>query len=345
MKQMEKSFISRLFSPVDVGIDLGTSSLRIFLKNRGIVLREPSVAAVDRSTGKVGAIGSRALALEGKTGWDVVWPLQHGVIAEFDEAQGLLEAALGRVMGRNLFFKPRVMLCVPTGVTGVERRAVTEAATMAGAAKTYLAEEPVAAALGAGIHITEPRGHLVVNIGSGTTSAAVLSLGKIICAASLRQGGGAFNEIIVRHLQRTMNFGVTFAQAEALKQTLGTLNPLGQRGSQIVQGKDAITGLPTSLRLTGQDLAKALGEPLQDLVVCLRTLLEKTPPELCADILEEGIVLTGGGALLNGLADALAKQMRMRTVVASQPEDCVAIGAGMALEDSELLEIMTDKRG
>lgn len=344
MKQMEKSFLSRLFSPVDVGIDLGTSSLRVFLKNRGIVLREPAVAAVDRSTGKVGAIGSRALGLVDKNGWDVVWPLRHGVIAEFDEAQGLLEAALSRVVGKNLFFKPRVMLCVPTGVTGVERRAVTEAALMAGAAKTYLAEEPVAAALGAGIHITEPKGHLVVNIGSGTTSAAVLCLGKIISSASLRQGGGAFNEAIVRYLQRALNFKIDFIQAENLKLTLGTLNPLGQRGSQIVQGRDAITGLPTSLRLTGQDMARGLGEPVQELLACLRRVLEKTPPELCGDILEEGIVLTGGGALLDGLADCLAGQLHIRTMVAPHPEDCVAIGAGMAFDDPEILDAMAEKR-
>ena len=214
MKHTEKSLFARLFNPVDVGIDLGTSSTRVFMKNRGIVLEEPTVVAIDPATGKTGAIGSRAREMNGQGQWEVVWPLENGVIADFDASVGLLETVLDRVVGKNLFFKPRVMVCVPTGVTGVERRAVTEAALLAGAARTYLIEGPLAAALGAGLPIQEPRGRMVVDIGSGTTSAAVMSMGRIIQAASLRMGGEAFNEGLIRHLRDRLNIQIERPLAE-----------------------------------------------------------------------------------------------------------------------------------
>ena len=343
MKHTEKSWLSRLFNPVDVGIDLGTASTRVFMKNRGIVLEEPTVVALDPNTGKTAAIGSKAREMTGKGQWEVVWPLENGVIADFDGSVGLLETVLDRVVGRNLFFKPRVMICVPTGVTGVERRAVTEAALLAGAAKTFLIEGPLAAALGAGLPIQEPKGRMVVDIGSGTTSAAVLSMGRIIQAASLRMGGEAFNEGLVRHLRDALNIQIEGSLAEEIKLDIGTVSRRGRRSTKIIHGRDNITGLPTSLRLSSQDAVRGLGEPIGPILACIHSVLEKTPPELTADLLETGIVLTGGGALLEGLDECIEAGTHVRTRVADHPRECVAKGAGMALDDSALLEILEGK--
>lgn len=343
MKRTEKSLFDRLFNPVDVGIDLGTASTRVFMKNRGIVLEEPTVVAIDPATGKTGAIGSRAREMAGQGQWEVVWPLESGVIADFDASVGLLETVLDRVVGKNLFFKPRVMICVPTGVTGVERRAVTEAAMLAGASRTYLIEGPLAAALGAGLPIQEPRGRMVVDIGSGTTSAAVMSMGRIIQAGSLRIGGEAFNEGLIRHLRDRLNIQIDRPLAEEIKLEIGTVSRRGRRSTQIIRGRDNITGLPTSLRLSSQDTVAGLEEPLTDILACIHRVLEKTPPELAADLLEEGIVLTGGGALLEGMDECIQAGTHVRTRVAASPRECVARGAAMALEDRGLLEILEGK--
>lgn len=343
MKRTERSLLSRLFNPVDVGIDMGTTTTRVFMKNRGILLQEPSVVAVDPNTGKIGAIGSKAREMAGKGQWEVIWPLENGVIADFDGAVGLLETVLDRVVGRNLFFKPRVMLCVPTGVTGVERRAVTEAALLAGAARTYLIEEPVAAALGAGLPIQEPKGHLVVNIGSGTTSVALLSMGRIIHSASLRMGGEAFNQALIRFLRDRLHLQIETSLAEEIKLDIGTVSPTGRRGNRIVKGRDTITGLPTTVRLGAQELRQGLEEPVVALLSCVHSVLEKTPPELAADLLDTGILLTGGGSLLEGLDECLERGTHVRTRVAPNPQECVARGAGMALDDPALLELMERK--
>lgn len=344
MKRTEKrSLFSRLVNPVDVGIDMGTTTTRVFMKNRGIVLQEPSVVAVDPTTGKIGTIGSKAREMAGKSQWEVIWPLENGVIADFDGAVGLLETILDRVVGRNLFFKPRVMLCVPTGVTGVERRAVTEAALLAGASRTYLIEEPVAAALGAGLPIQEPKGHLVMNIGSGTTSVALLSMGRIIHSASLRMGGEAFNAALDRFLKDHLHLQVESSQTEEIKLDIGTVSPNGRRSNRIIRGRDTITGLPTTVRLGAQELRRGLEEPVVSLLACLHSVLEKTPPELAADLLDTGIILTGGGSLLEGLDECIQAGTHVRTRVAPNPQECVARGAGMALDDPALLELMERK--
>ncbi|WP_432642650.1 rod shape-determining protein [Acidaminococcus sp.] len=344
MKRTEKrSLFSRLFNPVDVGIDMGTTTTRVFMKNRGILLQEPSVVAVDPNTGKVGAIGSKAREMAGKGQWEVIWPLENGVIADFDGAVGLLETILDRVVGKNLFFKPRVMLCVPTGVTGVERRAVTEAALLAGAAKTYLIEEPVAAALGAGLPIQEPKGHLVMNIGSGITSVALLSMGRIIHSASLRMGGESFNAALDRFLKDHLHLQVENSQTEEIKLDIGTVSTHGRRSNRIIRGRDTITGLPTTVRLGAQELRQGLEEPVVSLLACLHGVLEKTPPELAADLLDTGIVLTGGGSLLEGLDECIQNGTHVRTRVAPNPLECVARGAGMALDDPALLDLMERK--
>ena len=332
MKRTEKSLFDRLFNPVDVGIDLGTASTRAFMKNRGIVLEEPTVVAIDPATGKTGAIGSRAREMAGQGQWEVVWPLESGVIADFDASVGLLETVLDRVVGKNLFFKPRVMICVPTGVTGVERRAVTEAAILAGASRTYLIEGPLAAALGAGLPIQEPRGRMVVDIGSGTTSAAVMSMGRIIQAASLRIGGEAFNEGLIRHLRDRLNIQIDRPLAEEIKLEIGTVSRRGRRSTQIIRGRDNITGLPTSLRLSSQDTVAGLEEPLTDILTCIHRVLEKTPPELVADIVDRGIVLAGGGALLKGMDTLIEQRTGVNTLTVQDSMHVVAVGTGMYAE-------------
>ncbi len=344
MKYMESGLFSHLFSSVDVGIDLGTSFTRVYIKGRGIVLEEPTAAAVDKNSGRVKVIGTQALGLEPSDDLTVVHPLLHGVIGDFDAAQGLLEAVLTRVAGRNLFLKPRVMVCVPTGVTGVERRAVIEAALQAGASKTYLLEAPMAAALGAGMPVFRPLGQLVVNIGGDTTSAAVISMGHIIEASSLRMGGNAFTQAMLRYLNKSMNVQLDEALAEELKKEIGTVNPVNHHGNKIVRGRDLITGLPTTVRIVSGDLARGFVEPVKQLLDCIHRVLEKTPPELAADILDQGIVLTGGGARLDGLAQVIQSQLQVRTRTAQLPEKCVAVGTGMALDEpmfltgSEMLE-------
>lgn len=338
MKYMESGLFSHLFSSVDVGIDLGTSYTRVYIKGRGIVLEEPTVAAVDKNTGRVKVIGTQAQNLGPQEKLTVVRPLLHGVIGDFDAAQGLLETVLTRVAGRNLFFKPRVMVCVPTGVTGVERRAVIEAALQAGASKTYLLEAPMAAALGAGMPVFKPLGQLVVNIGGDTTSAAVISMGHIIEAASLRMGGKGFTQALLRYLNKAMNVQLEEELAEELKKEIGTVNQVNHHGNKIVRGRDLITGLPTTVRVVSGDLARGFVEPVKQVLSCIHKVLENTPPELSADILEQGIVLTGGGARLDGLAQAIQSQLQVRTRVAQLPEKCVAVGTGMALDEPMLLE-------
>lgn len=334
---MENGLFSRLFSSVDVGIDLGTAYTRVYIKGRGIVLEEPTVAAVDETSGHVKIVGNQALSLAKQDGLKLIHPLQHGVIADFDTAQGLLEMVLTRVAGRNLFLKPRVMVCVPTGVTGVERRAVVEAALQAGASKTYLLEAPMAAALGAGMPVFKPLGQLVVNIGGDTTSAAVISMGHIIEASSLRMGGSSFTQSLVRYLNKAMNVQLDEAVAEEIKKDIGTVNQVNRHGNKIVRGRDLITGLPTTVRVASGDAARGFVEPVKLVLSCIHRVLEKTPPELAADILEQGIVLTGGGARLDGLAHAIQSVLQVPARVARLPEKCVAVGTGMALDEPVFL--------
>lgn len=337
MKSMENGLFSRLFSSVDVGIDLGTAYTRVYIKGRGIVLEEPTVAVVDQNSGRVKVVGNQAFSLAKQEGHTLLHPLQHGVIADFDAAQGLLEMVLTRVAGRNLFLKPRVMVCVPTGVTGVERRAVVEAALQAGASKTYLLEAPMAAALGAGMPVFKPLGQLVVNIGGDTTSAAVISMGHIIEASSLRMGGKAFTEALLRYLNKSANVQLDAGVAESIKKEIGTVNQVNHHGSKIVRGKDLITGLPTTVRIASGDVARGFVEPVKLILSCIHRVLEKTPPELAADILEQGIVLTGGGARLDGLAHAIQSVIQVPARVARLPEKCVAVGTGMALDEPAFL--------
>ena len=338
-----------LFKSVDIGVDLGTANILVYLKGSGIVLREPSVVAIDRNTNKILAIGEEAKTMLGRTPGNIVAirPLREGVIADYDITQSMLEHVIQRVAGKSLFFKPRVVICIPSGVTTVEKRAVLEAAIQSGAAKTYLVEEPIAAAMGAGLEISESRGAMVVDIGGGTTDVAVMSLGGIVVSDSLRVGGDKFAEAIIRFVKKEHNVLIGEPTAEEIKIKVATVFK-GHRQAEIeIRGRDLVSGLPTTLKLTSEEIYRALVEPVSMLVSCVRTVLEKTPPELSADIIDRGIVLTGGGALLDGMAELLQAETGIATIVADSPLECVAVGTGKVLASLQKLKdsvVMTQNR-
>ena len=330
----------RLFKSVDIGVDLGTANILVYLKGSGIVLREPSVVAIDRNTNKILAIGEEAKTMLGRTPGNIVAirPLREGVIADYDMTQSMLENVIQRVAGKSLFFKPRVVICIPSGVTTVEKRAVLEAAIQSGASKTYLVEEPIAAAMGAGLEISESRGAMVVDIGGGTTDIAVMSLGGVVVSDSLRVGGDKFDEAIVRFVKKEHNVLIGEPTAEEIKIKVATVFK-GNRQAEIeVRGRDLVSGLPTTIKLTSEEIYRALQEPVATLVSCVRSVLEKTPPELSSDIIDRGIVLTGGGALLDGMAELLQAETGIVTIVAENPLECVAVGTGKVLSSLQKLK-------
>ena len=339
----------RLFKSVDIGVDLGTANILVYLKGSGIVLREPSVVAIDRNTNKILAIGEEAKTMLGRTPGNIVAirPLREGVIADYDMTQSMLENVIQRVAGKSLFFKPRVVICIPSGVTTVEKRAVLEAAIQSGASKTYLVEEPIAAAMGAGLEISESRGAMVVDIGGGTTDIAVMSLGGVVVSDSLRVGGDKFDEAIVRFVKKEHNVLIGEPTAEEIKMKVATVFK-GNRQAEIqVRGRDLVSGLPTTIKLTSEEIYRALQEPVATLVSCVRSVLEKTPPELSSDIIDRGIVLTGGGALLDGMAELLQAETGIVTIVAENPLECVAVGTGKVLSSLQKLKdsvIMTHNK-
>ena len=330
----------QLFKSVDIGVDLGTANILVYLKGSGIVLREPSVVAIDRNTNKILAIGEEAKTMLGRTPGNIVAirPLREGVIADYDMTQSMLENVIQRVAGKSLFFKPRVVICIPSGVTTVEKRAVLEAAIQSGASKTYLVEEPIAAAMGAGLEISESRGAMVVDIGGGTTDIAVMSLGGVVVSDSLRVGGDKFDEAIVRIVKKERNVLIGEPTAEEIKIKVATVFK-GNRQTEIeVRGRDLVSGLPTTIKLTSDEIYRALKEPVATLVSCVRSVLEKTPPELSSDIIDRGIVLTGGGALLDGMPELLQAETGIATIVADRPLECVAVGTGKVLSSLQKLK-------
>lgn len=339
----------QLFKSVDIGVDLGTANILVYLKGSGIVLREPSVVAIDRNTNKILAIGEEAKTMLGRTPGNIVAirPLREGVIADYDMTQSMLENVIQRVAGKSLFFKPRVVICIPSGVTTVEKRAVLEAAIQSGASKTYLVEEPIAAAMGAGLEISESRGAMVVDIGGGTTDIAVMSLGGVVVSDSLRVGGDKFDEAIVRFVKKERNVLIGEPTAEEIKIKVATVFK-GNRQTEIeVRGRDLVSGLPTTIKLTSDEIYRALKEPVATLVSCVRSVLEKTPPELSSDIIDRGIVLTGGGALLDGMPELLQAETGIATIVADSPLECVAVGTGKVLSSLQKLKdsvIMTQNK-
>lgn len=324
---------------MDIGIDLGTASVLVYVKGKGIVLKEPSVVALDKVTGKVLAVGERARNMLGRTPGNIVAirPMKGGVIADYTITEIMLKYFLKQIVERRLF-RPRVMVCVPAIITEVEKRAVIEACTAAGARQTFLIEEPVAAAIGAGLDISKPMGNMVVDIGGGTTDIAVLSLGGIVCGTSLRVAGDMFDEAIVKYVKKEFNLAIGERTAEEVKISIATVFPEeGAEQSLEIRGRSLISGLPRTVTITSAQTCEALQEPVEKIIEAILGVLDKTPPELAADLTERGMVLTGGGSLLKGLDKLIAHRTQIPVYVAEDAVSCVALGAGKALENLDAL--------
>ena len=323
----------------DMAIDLGTANTLVYVKGRGVVLNEPSVVAFEVEDGrkKVKAVGSEAKQMLGKTPghMEAIRPMRDGVIADFEVAEEMIKSFIRKVNNRRTFAHPLIVVCVPSGATAVERRAIHESAIAAGARKVDLIEEPVAAAIGAGLPIDEAAGSMVVDIGGGTTEVAVLSLGGIVYSRSVRVGGDKMDEAIINYLRRTSNLLLGESSAERIKTEIGTaIPPEGGDGlSMVVKGRDLMKGVPREIRVTEAMVADALSEPVEQIVDAVKVALEATPPELAADIVDKGIVLTGGGALLRNLDEALRERTGLPVTIADEPLSCVVLGSGKALEN------------
>lgn len=326
----------------DIGIDLGTASVLVYIKGKGIVLREPSVVAIDKSSNKLLAVGEEARRMLGRTPGNIVAirPLRDGVISDYDITERMLKYFINKICGGKVFrlFKPRIMVCVPSGVTEVERRAVIDAAMQAGARRTYLIEEPIAAAIGAGIDITKACGSMVVDIGGGTTDIAVISLGGTVVSSSIKVAGDKFDEAIVRYMRKKHNIMIGERTAEELKINIGTVYPRVQDVAMDVRGRNLISGLPKTISVTSAEMMEALEEPISSIIEAVHSVLEKTPPELAADISDRGIVLTGGGSLVYGLDKLLQEKTGINVIIADDAISCVALGTGEALNDIEVIE-------
>ncbi|HEX2947752.1 MAG TPA: rod shape-determining protein [Clostridia bacterium] len=324
----------------DIGIDLGTANTLVHLKGKGIVVREPSVVAINKTTKAILAVGDDAKNMIGRTPGDIVAirPMKDGVIADFDITQSMLKYFIKRAMGSGFVSKPRVVICVPSGVTEVEKRAVEEATLQAGAKEAYLIEEPMAAAIGANLPVEEPSGSMIVDIGGGTSEVAVISLGGIVTSKSLRIAGDEFDEAIVHFVKKEYNLMIGERSAEQIKVTIGNAYLKPQDETMEVRGRDLITGLPKNISISSSEINEALKEPINAIVDSIKFTLEKTPPELASDIMDKGIMLAGGGALLSGLDKLIHEETGMPVMVAERPLDCVAIGAGKVLDEIETLK-------
>lgn len=329
----------------DIGIDLGTANTLVFLKGKGIVMREPSVVAVDTKTDVVRSVGHEAKAVIGRTPGSIVAvrPLKDGVIADFDITANMLDRFIKRVCGNSRFFGPRVVICIPSGVTEVERRAVKEAALKAGGRQVSVIEEPMAAAIGAGLPISEPSGSMVVDIGGGTSEVAVISLGGIVASRSVRVGGDEFDQSIIAYIKRKYNLLIGERTAEQIKIELGSAYPMDEESSMEIKGRNLVDGLPKNITVHSEEIRDALAESLEKVIEAVKETLERTPPELSADIIDHGITLTGGGALLRGLDQLIQSETGIDVHVAEDPLDCVATGTGMVLDHIDLLgEVLDD---
>jgi rod shape-determining protein MreB len=323
----------------DVGIDLGTASVLVYIKGKGIVLKEPSVVAIDQYTNKFLAVGEEARRMLGRTPGNIVAirPLKDGVISDYSITERMLKYFIQKALGR-MWFKPRIIICVPSGITEVEKRAVMEASNEAGASKTYLIEEPIAAAIGAGLDITQPNGNMVVDIGGGTTDVAVISLGGIVVSKSIKTAGDECDEAIIKYIRKKYNMMIGERSAEQLKMEVGCAFPYEEEKVMEVKGRNLLTGLPLNVEVSSADMLEALHEPVNEIVEAVHEVLEKTPPELSSDISNAGIYLTGGGAMLYGLDKLIEKRTGIVTRLAENPVECVAIGTGKSLDSIEVLE-------
>ncbi|MBD5431536.1 rod shape-determining protein [Lactobacillus agrestimuris] len=322
----------------NIGIDLGTANTLVYMEGKGIVLTEPSVVAKNTQTGEVIAVGSEAKEMIGRTPGSIraIRPMKDGVIADYDTTAAMLKYFMEKTVGNS---KPSVMICVPSGVTEVEKRAVIDAARVAGAREAFVIEEPFAAAIGAGLPVMEPTGSMVVDIGGGTTDVATISLGGIVSSTSIRQAGDKFNNSIINYVHSKFNLLIGERTAEDVKIQIGSASV--ERSKEIesmsIRGRDLVTGLPKSIDIEAEDVAKAIQDVVQDIIVAIKETLEQTSPEIAADVIDHGIVLTGGGALLKNLPDVISEATKVPVFIAQDPLECVAIGTGESLKNIEVM--------
>lgn len=319
----------------DIGIDLGTANVLIYVKGKGIVLNEPSVVAIDKNTKKVLAVGEEARQMVGRTPGNIVAirPLKDGVIADFDVTEAMLKYFINKLDVKGFFSKPRILICCPTNITSVEQKAIREAAEKSGGKKVYLEEEPKVAAIGAGMDIFQPSGNMVVDIGGGTTDVAVLSMGDIVTSESIKVAGDVFDNDILQYIKKQYKLLIGERTAESIKIQIGTVYPGSREEEMEIRGRDMVTGLPRTITIQSTEIEKALHESVSLIVQSAKNVLEKTPPELSADIIDRGVCITGGGALLHGMDQLLAQELKVPVFVAENPMDCVAVGTGLMLDN------------
>ena len=326
----------------DMAVDLGTANTLVYVRGGGTVLNEPSVVAINTKTGAILAVGSEAKRMIGRTPGHIlaIRPLKDGVIADFDVTEKMLRYFIQKVHKRRVLAKPRVVICVPSGITGVEQRAVEEAAIAAGARAAYIIEEPMAAAIGAGLPVHEPAGNMVVDIGGGTTEVAIISLGGIVTSQSVRVGGDELDQAVISFSKKEYSLMLGERTAEEIKMAIGSAFPLPDEPNAEIRGRDLVTGLPKTIIVSSEEIRRAVEEPVNAIVDAVKSTLDRTPPELAADIMDKGIVLTGGGALLKGLDERLKHETGMPVHLTENPLSCVAIGSGKCLEEFEALKPM-----
>ena len=330
----------------DIGIDLGTANILVYVRGKGIMVREPSVVALDKESGKILAVGEEARQMIGRTPGNIiaVRPLKDGVIADYDVTETMLKYFIEKVSPKPRLFRPQVVVCIPSGVTSVEKRAVLEAAMQAGAKNTYLIEEPMAAAVGAGIDIYEASGNMVVDVGGGTTDIAVISLGGIVISQSLRIGGDKFDEAIIKYIKKMYNLMIGERTAEEVKIQIGSAYPVEEGREMAIRGRDLVSGLPRTITFTAADSFQAMAEPINNVIDGIKAVLERTPPELASDIHDKGIVLSGGGALLGGFTKLLSEEIRVPIHLAEDPLSCVVLGTGKILENIDKSNLIVGSR-
>ena len=328
----------------DIGIDLGTANVSIHVKGKGVVLDEPSVVAIEAETRKVLAVGEEARRMVGRTPGHIVAirPLRDGVIADFEVTDMMLKAFIDRVGGRSWYSRPRILICAPSNITSVEQKAIREAAERSGAREVFMEEEPKAAAIGAGMDIFQPSGNMVVDIGGGTTDVAVLSMGDVVTASSIKVAGDKFDEAIMKYIKNKYKLLIGERTGEDIKIKIGTVYHNGRNEEMDIRGRDMVTGLPQTITIRSHEVREALWEPVSAIVAAAKSVLERTPPELSADIIDRGVILTGGGALLDGLDALLAEELKVPVMIADDPMHCVVKGTGIMLDQ---LDKMVARKG